>query len=398
MVSLNFNKPSILRNVLFTFLAFGLAMGLIFPIFADLFANWKEGMYIWFVVACIVAGLLIGIINYLLLNIMLLKKLQRIGDVADAISNNDITLHCHLESNDFIGLMATSFNRMAGNLRGMVSQIADVSKQLNISSSELHTVTNETEVGIEKQQKEVDHVTGFIQNMTNTSSGMSIGTQSAFDAAKNAELATKQGLSIVDKAVHSIHTLSDEIEQNVMVVKNLQADSENIGGVLSVIKDIAEQTNLLALNAAIEAARAGEHGRGFAVVADEVRLLASKTQDSTKKIEDTIEKLQNASSKAVERMVLGKNLAEDSIQKTNEAGNSLKGISTAVSTIYQMNHKIAKSSEDQKQQSDKIKNSILEINTIAKSVSKGAEKTLDSSNQVEDYSKQLNNLMKQFKF
>lgn len=397
MVSLNFKQPSILRNMLISFLAFGLAMGLIFPVFANLFVNWKEGMLIWFVISCIMAGVIIGIVNYWLLNLMLLQKLKKIGDVADAISKNDVSLNCGLVSDDFIGLMAESFNRMADNLRKMVGQISDVSKQLNLSSSELHTVTGETETGITKQKEEVAQVTKSIQNMTNTAANMSDNTQSAFNAAKNAEEATQQGLVIVNKAVDSIHTLANEIENNATVIHQLEEDSNTIGSILDVIKDIAEQTNLLALNAAIEAARAGEHGRGFAVVADEVRVLASRTQDSTKKIETMIEQLQTAATKAVDRMNLGKEQAEVSIRKTNEAGESLKGIAESVSTIYQMNTKIAQAAEEQKQSSEKIGDYILEINDVAQLVSKGADKTLKSSHKVEDYSASLNTLIKQFK-
>lgn len=397
MVSFDFSQPSILRKMFLAFLAFGLGMGLIFPVFASLFVEWRPGMLWWFVLSCIIAGISIGVFNYWLLNLMLLNRLKRIGEVANAISHNDITQKCSLLSNDFIGDMANSFNQMSGNLRDMVKRIAEVSGHLNIASQEMVSVTQEAQAGVVRQQEGTQHATNAIATMTETMVDMSKNTQAASEAANQAELATEKGTSVVGSTVVSIRTLADEVEQTAVVIQRLREDSENIGTVLDVIKDIAEQTNLLALNAAIEAARAGEHGRGFAVVADEVRILASKTQESTKKIEGMIAKLQDVAQEAVGVMSQGREQAHQSVQQANEAGEALKAIASAVATINQMNGQIATSASNQRLQSDLVNDNVKEINEVAHNVSDGAAKTLESSSQVGIYASQLSTLIGQFK-
>lgn len=398
MVSFDFKKPSILRNMFLAFLGFGLGMGLIFPIFANLFVNWKEGMLIWFILACIVAGVSIGIFNYWLLNKMLLRRLMRIGEVANAISKNDISHTCCLVSHDFIGDMASSFNLMAGNLRSMVKQISEVSDHLNSASSSMIQVTESTQDGVNQQQQGTEKVASAIASLTHTVCDMSDSTQAASSAAEDAEKATRIGEGVVSESVESIKTLADEVEQTAMVIQRLKEDTENIGSVLDVIKDIAEQTNLLALNAAIEAARAGEHGRGFAVVADEVRILASKTQESTTQIEKMIEQLQEVSLQAVGVMNQGREQAHKSVDQAYKAGEALKEIATAVATINQMNSNIANAAENQRQQSEVMNDNVIQINDVAKTVSEGAQKTHLSGAEVANFAEQLNALIKQFKF
>ncbi|MDX1795612.1 MAG: methyl-accepting chemotaxis protein [Hydrogenovibrio sp.] len=397
MVSFDFSQPSILRKMFLVFLGFGLGMGLIFPVFANLFVEWRPGMLWWFVLSCIIAGISIGVFNYWLLNFMLLNRLKRIGEVANAISHNDITHKCSLVSNDFIGDMANSFNQMSGNLRDMVKRIAEVSGHLNIASQEMVSVTQETQAGVMRQQEGTQHATNAIATMSETMVEMSKNTQAASEAANQAELATEKGTSVVGSTVASIRTLAEEVEQTAVVIQRLREDSENIGSVLDVIKDIAEQTNLLALNAAIEAARAGEHGRGFAVVADEVRILASKTQESTKKIEGMIEKLQDVAQEAVGVMSQGREQAHQSVQQANEAGEALKAIASAVTTINQMNGQIATSASNQRLQSDLVNDNVKQINEVAQNVSEGAARTLESSSQVGSYASQLSSLIGQFK-
>ncbi|WP_232023522.1 methyl-accepting chemotaxis protein [Thiomicrorhabdus aquaedulcis] len=397
MISFDFKQPSILRNMFLAFMGFGVSMGIVFPIFSNLFVEWKEGMLAWFVLSCIAAGISIGLFNFWLLNKMLLQRLKRIGDVANAISQNDVSKSCTLQSNDFIGDMSYSFNLMTANLREMIERITEVSQHLNVASSTLICETQNTQKGVEIQKQDTQQVEEAMHSMNAAVFAMSKHAQSALQAADEASSATTQGSSVVKQTAHSIGLLANEVEEATVVIKRLEHDSGTIVSVLEVIKDIAEQTNLLALNAAIEAARAGEHGRGFAVVADEVRILASRTQASTKEIELTISHLQKASQEAVGVMNRGQQKAHESVQQVNKAGHSLQAIEVAVDTIYQTNSQIANASKDQQNQASRVNESIEHINEEAQKVATGATKTYHSGSEVGRLAKQLSKLVGQFK-
>lgn len=397
MISFDFNKPSILRNIFLAFMAFGFAMGVLFPVFANLFVEWKDGMLVWFIVSCVIAGLSIGLFNFWLLNKMLLQRLKRIGEVANAISNNDVSLTCGMQSNDFIGAMASSFNMMAGNLREMINRISDVSTELNSASSDMVRETQTTQAGVEQQKQDTLNVASAMDSMNKAVLDMSNHAQAALSSVDEANSATRKGTEVVNDTVASIGMLADQVQNAADVIKRLEHDSETIGSVLDVIKDIAEQTNLLALNAAIEAARAGEHGRGFAVVADEVRILASRTQESTTQIESTIAQLQVASREAVEVMNQGREKATESVEQAHEAGQSLKAIEAAVSNINKMNTQISSASDNQRHQAEMVNNNVKKISDVAENVATGAGKTYQSSSQVGDISEQLSSLIGQFK-
>lgn len=397
MVSFNFSKPSILRNMFLTYIGAGLGMGLVFPLFASLFVNYKEGMLFWFVIACIIAGISIGIFNYWLLKERLLKRMMRIGEVANAISHNDISQKCTLQSDDFIGDMASSFNHMTANLRQMVTRIKEVTDALNSASGGMLSVSKNTHQGVNEQKNGTEEVAASIDSMSQTAAEMSRNTLAATDAAKQAEQATDSGNQVVNQTIDSIQLLANEVEETSKVIQNLKSDSENITSVLSVIKGISEQTNLLALNAAIEAARAGEHGRGFAVVADEVRTLAARTQESAIQIESIIEQLQSVADEAVQVMLNGQNQALKSVNQANDAGEALQLIAQAVRTITQKNLQIEKSAELQKQQSEVVKANMQSIQQVSHSVADGADHTADACQKVNSYAAELKQLIQQFK-
>ncbi|MCW8931227.1 MAG: methyl-accepting chemotaxis protein [Gammaproteobacteria bacterium] len=394
--SFSFGKPSILKNLFLAFLAFGVFLGAIFPIWASLFVEWKEGMHGWFVLSCVVAGLIIGFSNYWLLKIVLLKRLQCISSTALTISNNDLTHKVNVKSFDMVGDIANSFNHMTENLRNVISEIMDVSSRLSSTCSTMNSITSETQQKVEQQRQQTENVANSISDMSVKVQEMASNANEASTAVSNASEETQKGRKEVNSTISSIQNLATNVTSTADALEKLARDSENIGTVIDVIKGIAEQTNLLALNAAIEAARAGEQGRGFAVVADEVRTLASRTQESTKEIEEMIERLQLASTQAVQVMGQGKEQAQKSVTQASQAGQSLETISSSVTMIATMNSNIAHLATEQNQVTDEINTSVSSINTVAQGIVSGSENVTHSSQDVELLVNEMNALVSKF--
>ncbi|OOZ40252.1 hypothetical protein BOW53_08350 [Solemya pervernicosa gill symbiont] len=390
-------KSSILKQLLYSFLAFGLFMGMVFPLYAQFFVEWKEGMKLWFIVGCLIAGTSIGVINYVLVNIVLLRKVRRISDVAKAVSQNDISHQCTIESNDVIGEIVNSVNQMTENLRHMISQISDSSSHLTQSSELLQTITSETSHRVNQQQVETEQVANAMNEMSSMVQNVAHHAEQAAEAAKQADIDANKGHQVVNSTINSINTLASEVEKATTVINKLEADSENVGVVLDVIKGIAEQTNLLALNAAIEAARAGEQGRGFAVVADEVRTLASRTQESTQEIQEIIEHLQEGARNAAAAMQVGSNQTQTSVTQAGEAGAALASIASAVTNISEMTSQIANSSSEQERMSEEINNNVVNISDSAKETAISVQQTSESSNEMGQLTSKLESLIQRFK-
>ena len=331
------------------------------------------------------------------MNTILLKKLRRISDVATAISNNDITHHCDIESHDLVGEIVTSFNLMANNLRNVMQQISSATTRLAASSQQLYTVTEQSNAGIEEQQAGIEHVATSMREMTNTVQEVAKHTAMAAESAQKADVESKSGALVATEALGGIDVLVTEVEKASAVIHNLEQESNNIGMVLDVIRNIAEQTNLLALNAAIEAARAGEQGRGFAVVADEVRTLASRTQQSTQEINSMIERLQVGARDAVRVMEGAQQQAQNSSDQVEKATESLGCIAGMVGTINEMNAQIASAAEEQNAVAGEVSRSIANIRDISERTSGGASQTAGASEELTGLSQQLQQLMSKFK-
>jgi methyl-accepting chemotaxis protein len=390
-------KTSILRNLLFAYLGFGLLMGIIFPFYAEFFVNWKEGMYLWFAIGCLVAGTSIGIINYLLLNVLLIKKLRQIASISTAISHHDLSFTCQMQSHDVIGDIINSFNKMADTLRGVVTELKTSSQQMINSVDHICAVANSTNEGVLRQRNETQNVEHAIQAMTLTSQDVSSKAAQAAEAAALAKEEAEKGSRVVGQTVQSIQSLATEVENAAASIQRLETESINIGGVLDVIRGISGQTNLLALNAAIEAARAGEQGRGFAVVADEVRTLAQRTHESTIEIQSMIETLQSVSRDTVEVMEKGQEKAANSVKQAAEAGKSLQEITHAVSAITEMNTLINDQAGSQSGITVEINHNMTTISHIADESREGAEATARETKQLASMAAKLQQLVSQFK-
>mgnify|MGYP001138457211 CR=1 FL=1 len=392
-----FGKKSILKNVVLAYLGFGLAMGLIFPVYADFFVEWKPGLKIWFVVGCIIAGIILGISNFLILRQIMLRPMNRISEVANQISNKDVTHQCMMESHDTLGRIIDSFNRMAQTLRDMVQDIANTSQALSTSATSMSDVTYATREGAELQKSMTEQVSDVVSTMNTTTHEVVHSVSSAREAANNASSLIINGASVSQEAEEAMQRIKADVEHTHNEINKLTQSSEQIGSVVDVIRGIAEQTNLLALNAAIEAARAGEQGRGFAVVADEVRNLANQTQKSTEEITDIIHQLQQDAQSTQRAMSEGLSKVDAGVESTRSTHTALQEMTAAIEAISQASEHIEQAVTEQSSQNDEVVRLVHEIKEISERTLIGAQSNTAECDQFNELAKSLNEIVKEFK-
>ena len=346
-----------------------------------------------------IAAILIGLSVAFFITRGILTPLQATNNILKDIAEGegDLTIRVPVDTNDEVGELGTSFNAFVEKLQSIIGEISNASSQMASASKEMTEVVEQTSTGIGKQKQETSMVATAITEMTTTVLEVASNAEGASSAAGKANNEAKEGRQIVYSTVEAITDLATNIEHSASVMEELKKNSSNIGAVLDVIKSIAEQTNLLALNAAIEAARAGEQGRGFAVVADEVRTLAQRTQQSTTEIESLIDNLQNGAEQAVKVMTKSREQTDLSVEKAQHAGQSLSSITQSVETILQMNTQIATASEEQSAVSEEIQRNVVNIQNIAEETSAGAEQTNNASAELARLGGQLSTLVGQFK-
>ena len=349
--------------------------------------------------ALVIVAIVIFAVAYLLIGLYfaVINSIQRIGDATEQLSNGDLTAHIELSACDEMSNIANHFNNMAEKFAALIQQVISATTQLATASEEVSSVAQDSAKNIDRQRSETDQVATAINQMNATVQEVANNAASAAGAATNADNEAKGGKEVVQNTSQVITRLANEIENAASVIQGVEKDSEIIGSVLDVIKGIAEQTNLLALNAAIEAARAGEQGRGFAVVADEVRTLASRTQKSTQEIEEMIAKLQTGSRSAVEVMQKSREQAQSGVEQAKEAASALDAITRAVETITDMNTHIASAAEEQSSVADEINKNVTRISEISEQTAAGANQTTASSQELARLATDLQNLVSQFK-
>jgi len=390
-------KASILQKLLITFLGFGFFMGIVFPFFASIFVEFKEGYFIWFSISCLIAGGIIGLSNYFLLQKLLVNKLKHVAKVSNAISNHDLTAKYVLESDDVIGEIINSFNKMSNTLREIVNELKNSSDLMHKGVDQICIVSNNTNQEIQQQHNQTQDILLSIENLVQTSQQVSDKAQQATESASLAKTEADKGSAIVEQTVNSISNLASAVETASESINRLEIESTNIGSVLDVIHGISEQTNLLALNAAIEAARAGEQGRGFAVVADEVRTLAQRTNESTTEIQNKIETLQTVSRDTVKVMSEGQSQASESVKTASEAGQSLNQISQSVQAITELNQQITDEASSQTGFAMDINQQMQAVAQIANNSMRGVEDTGTESRNLDALTKNLQQLVGKFR-
>jgi methyl-accepting chemotaxis protein len=347
----------------------------------------------------LLASMLIGgiIISFFLANIISRALANLQNTVENIEKSGDLTQQAKIVSNDEIGSLAMAFNRLVDNLANIVREVMTKADQLATAAGKLTAVTKQTSEGVQQQSDEIKLVATAINEMSSTVHEVASNAEQASNSAEEGNTEANNGGQVVNQTILSISELASDVQGASDVIVKLKGDSENISTVLDVIKTIAEQTNLLALNAAIEAARAGEQGRGFAVVADEVRTLAQRTQESTTEIEALIDTLQNGATKAVEVMEQSREKTEGTVNQASQAGESLDAINKSVANILTMNTQIASTAEEQSATTEEINKNINNIQSIAEQTAFGAEKTAAASNELSNLGEQLRGLVRQFK-
>lgn len=300
-------------------------------------------------------------------------------------------------SHDELGKLAQGFNEMQSNLRMLVNEVSSSVVQLGSAAEEISAVAQQSANNMGAQQHELNQLATAMNEMQATVQEVARNTNDAASAATSASDTAAQGSETVNDSIGRIEKVATAIEETALVIRQLGDDSRNIGMVLEVIQGIAEQTNLLALNAAIEAARAGEQGRGFAVVADEVRTLAKRTQDSTSQINHIISELQQRANEAGVTMQQSQDMMSETVHTAREAGASIAEISSSVNSISHMNIQIATATEEQGAVSEELNRNVVNISNASEEVATGAKQMAQACNDLNLLATQLQEVVRKFR-
>lgn len=351
------------------------------------------------VLSLLVVGLIMGVAGAWIVSKMIVTPINETVEAMHDIAagEGDLTKRLEVKGKDEIADLSRGFNDIIELIHSTIRNVTDASSQLASAAEELSATSASANENMVKEKNQLDQIATAMTEMSSTAQEVAVNADSAATGTQQADQQASEGRGIVSQTMNAINSLASEVESASTTIKQLEADTEQIGTVVEVIRGIAEQTNLLALNAAIEAARAGEQGRGFAVVADEVRSLANRTQQSTQEIQDMIEKLQVGAQNAVKVMDAGQEQAGTTVDKASQADVSLNEISGSITEVFNMNTQIAEAVRQQGMVTEEVNTNIVTLASLAEETETGSQQISAASDELSSLAYQLQTIIGKFK-
>jgi len=352
----------------------------------------------WIVMIILIIGAaVLGVAIGLYISRMITVPLGKVISVADSLAQGDLTVSIHSTNTDETGQLLNSIETMATNMRQMIATTVEISSGIASASNQLHSTAEQIATGAEEVAAQTNTVATASEEMAATSTDIARNCSMAADASRLTAGAATEGTAVVNQTITGMNTIAERVKDSAATVSALGASSEQIGQIVGTIEDIADQTNLLALNAAIEAARAGEQGRGFAVVADEVRALAERTTKATREIGEMIKAIQNDTKAAVRAMEEGVHEVEKGTESSQRSGQALEEILGRINEVTMQINQIATAAEEQTATTSEVTTNIQQVTEIIHQSARGAEETASAASQLASQAQQLQDLVSKFR-
>ncbi len=352
----------------------------------------------WIIMTILIIGAaVLGVVIGLYISRMITVPLGKVISVADSLAQGDLTVSIHSTSTDETGQLLNSIEKMAMNMRQMIATTVEISSGIASASNQLHSTAEQIATGAEEVAAQTNTVATASEEMAATSTDIARNCSMAADASRLTAGAATEGTAVVNQTITGMNTIAERVKDSAATVSALGASSEQIGQIVGTIEDIADQTNLLALNAAIEAARAGEQGRGFAVVADEVRALAERTTKATREIGEMIKAIQNDTKAAVRAMEEGVHEVEKGTETSQRSGQALEEILGRINEVTMQINQIATAAEEQTATTSEVTTNIQQVTDIIHQSARGAEETASAASQLASQAQQLQDLVSKFR-